>query len=168
MPSVKSTHWQTIIIMILIPNKWIMSGIKWISQIWGRIILFYNSAIFIWCETPGTSEIVFHSCSTYCWIFFISINVEFNFTLSPPVPLQSWKSQISTYIMATSFYIIKNNIIFSNFSDCLPSPLSMKIRSVFWKRIIQAVINLIKKGRYWIFMLILNSNASMLWNGIAK
>ena len=35
-----------------------------------------------------TSEIVFHSCSTYCWIFFISINVEFNFTLSPPVPLQ--------------------------------------------------------------------------------
>ena len=63
--------------------------------------------------------------------------------------------------MATSFYIIKNNIIFSNFSDCLPSPLSMKIRSVFWKRIIQAVINLIKKSRYWIFMLILNSNASM-------
>ena len=56
------------------------------------------------------------------------------------------KSQISTYITATSFYIIKNNIIFSNFSYCLPSQLSMKIRSVFWKRIIQAVINLIKKA----------------------
>ena len=87
MPSVKSTHWRTIIVMILVPYKRIVSRIKGISQIWSTIILFYDSAVLICRKTPGSAKVILHSRSAYCRIFFISIYIELDFTFSPPVSL---------------------------------------------------------------------------------
>ncbi len=62
MPPIESAHRSCIIHVIIRVNKRILDRIKWVS------------------------EIVLHSRSTYRWILVIAIEVELNFSLTPPIP----------------------------------------------------------------------------------
>ena len=146
--------------MIEIVDQFIMSRVIWITQIWCIVILFHSLTIYLFCKTPGASEIVFRTSSADCRIFVISVNIEFYFAFSPPVTFQCCQSNISSYIMSFSFYTIEDCVIFLFLCQALPFPLCMEISDIFRKFIIQTIIYLIEKCRNFICMLIFQSGLS--------
>ena len=137
-----------------------MGRIIWISQIRCAIILFHGLTVYLLSKAPGTTEIIFCSCSADSRIFFISVNVELNLTFTPPVTLQCCQCHISTYIVTFSFDIIKDYIIFLQLSDLFSSPLCVEVSDILRQSlIIQAIIHLVEECRNWIDMLVFQSDS---------
>ena len=85
MPAIKASHRWAVIIMIKIVDQFVMGRIIRISQIWCVIILFHGFSIHLFGKAPGTSKVIFRSCSADGRILLISVNIKFNFAFSPPV-----------------------------------------------------------------------------------
>ena len=139
-----------------------MSRIIRISQIRCVIILFHGFSIHLFGKAPGTSKVIFRSCSADGRILLISVNIKLHFSLAPPVTFQCGKCHVGSYIMAFSFYSIQNCIIFCFFCQPFPSPLRMEISNIVRKLIIETVIYLIKESRDFICMLVFQCDLCFL------
>lgn len=141
--------------MIAIANRVIMVAIEGIPAE-GRTVCLLTGSFRTWNgKTPSSSKIIFSTSAAYRWICPISIDIEFEFTFSPPVALKHTQGQICSNVLASASDPVKNDIVLPRNSYLLPAPLGMEIPRTRWQRIVlQRVINLIEQGRHNIHVLV--------------
>lgn len=141
--------------MIGIANRVIVVAIEGISAE-GRTVCLFTGPFSTWNgKTPSSSKIIFSASAAYRWIRLVPIDIEFEFTFSPPVALKYTQGQIGSNVLASALDPIQNDVVLSRNSYLLPAPLGMEIPRTRWQRIVlQRVIDLVEQGRHNIYVLV--------------
>ncbi len=158
MKTIQSSHRRAVIVMVIVVNPCVMSGIIRISQKRRAVRLFRHPSPLQCGKAPRPAEIVFRSGSAYSGIPVVPVQIELYFPFAPPIPFQCRQRQKGSHILSPAPDAVQNHVIPSGFRYDAPAPLCMKISGVGRKLIVKTVIHLIEKGRNRLFILILQGN----------
>ena len=158
-PAIKTTFRWHIVHVIRIVDRVILSGIIGISHKRRTVGLFSGYAVFRSRKAPGAAKIILCSRSADGRIFLITIQVNLQLSLSPPITFQGCKGKIGANVMSFSFYAVQDRIVLLKLRQALPSPLCMEVGHILGNLVVERIIDLVEKCRYLRFMLILQRNA---------